>query len=134
MKLQICDIHIKEKLWQPKVVKHITYHKVKFHIKIIKKETEHHDIVQNVLFCIVMEEYNPTQCQDEVQDDENDVSDSPESLKTAQFLYLSFDGCKQGQIGPLNQKWICFAKVICMEMSISSGGSDCALCIKWDEL
>ncbi len=34
-----------------------------------------------VLFCMVMEEYNPPYCQDEVQDNENDESNSPQTVR-----------------------------------------------------
>ncbi len=35
-------------------------------------------IFENVLFGLGMEEYNPSQCQDEIKDDEDEESDPPE--------------------------------------------------------
>ncbi len=44
-------------------------------------------IFENVLFGLGMEEYNPSQCQDEIKDDEDEESDPPEPWRNLHNFY-----------------------------------------------
>ncbi len=64
--------------------------------------TEPHEDVQNVLICMVMEEYNPPQCQDEVQGDKDKESDSWEPSRNQHNFITACVGYNEGQVRPVN--------------------------------